>query len=615
AWTLKLDRELKKRDDRFGTMQLRRDITNMNVLGTKTRAICILGMHRSGTSAIARAINLLGAYLGEEDDVSAYGPDNPEGFWESLELRSFNDRLLYQLNKSWDTALPLEEQWHLREEIRPLRNELRELIKKKFSGRNLWAWKDPRTSVLFPLWKDVLKELDMELLCVFAVRNPLDVVKSLEKRDGFSHDKGFAIWFNYNISALSSILNVPTVFVSYDKFLNNWESELRRCAETLKISWPEDDTPLRNKMNLFIRPDLRHSASTVADLTKMDTLGPVVELYELLLNLCEETKISDPQFLTPVDRLSKEFIECERFFRCDITEAFENSLKCQLLEKEQQLQERTAWALKLERERKERDDRLGTLQREFEERTEWALKLEKELKEQTEWALKLEKERKERTEWALKVERECKERDDRLGTLQREFEERTEWALKLDSELKERDDRLGTLQMEYEERTEWASKLDSELKERDDRLGILQMEYEERTEWALKLDSELKERDDRLGTLQMEYEERTEWALKLEKELKEREERLRLVEDSLRKQCDEIGENNKQLKEKDLELAEQVRALDTSCRLRENESLMFEEKLRQNEKLIREYVNSISWKITAPLRFGYGLLRKLVRRI
>ncbi|MBF0506790.1 MAG: hypothetical protein HQL09_08135 [Nitrospirae bacterium] len=283
----------------------------------KCRAICILGMHRSGTSAITRSVNFLGAFLGEEDDICTYGPDNPTGFWESLELRLFNERLLYHLKTSWDTSLPLDEGWHLREDLQPFRNELIDLIKKKFSDRNLWAWKDPRTSLLFPLWKDVLKELDIELLCVYAIRNPLDVARSLKKRNGFSCDKGFCLWLNYNISMLMAILTVPTVFVSYDRLLNNWESELRRCAETLKISWPKDDASLREKMNYFIRPDLRHSASMVTDLKKMDAPGPIVELYEFLLNLSEDAKMSDLQFLTTADRLSKEFNKYARFVRHD----------------------------------------------------------------------------------------------------------------------------------------------------------------------------------------------------------------------------------------------------------------------------------------------------------
>ncbi len=64
---------------------------------------------------------------------------------------------------------------------------------------------------------------------------------------------------------------------------------------------------LQEKMDSFLRPDLRHSASTLTDLKEMKTIGSVVELYELLLHLSEETKISCAQFLPTAYRLSEEF--------------------------------------------------------------------------------------------------------------------------------------------------------------------------------------------------------------------------------------------------------------------------------------------------------------------
>ncbi len=60
----------------------------------KARAICILGMHRSGTSTVARTINLLGAYLGEDEKMMPPSPNNPEGYWEHMELFNLHVRLL-----------------------------------------------------------------------------------------------------------------------------------------------------------------------------------------------------------------------------------------------------------------------------------------------------------------------------------------------------------------------------------------------------------------------------------------------------------------------------------------------------------------------------------------
>ena len=64
--------------------------------------ILILGMHRSGTSAVARLLNTMGAYFAPEG-LSAYGAnqENPKGFWERRDVRTLNDQLLYAAKADW----------------------------------------------------------------------------------------------------------------------------------------------------------------------------------------------------------------------------------------------------------------------------------------------------------------------------------------------------------------------------------------------------------------------------------------------------------------------------------------------------------------------------------
>ncbi len=295
----------------------------MNDLKKKSRAICILGMHRSGTSAITRAINLLSVYLGEEKDIFPALDYNPEGLWERIDINGLQERLLAAIKRTWDTTVPLSAGWQNAPDVRPFRDEIIALIKNNFSGIPLWAWKDPRSTIFIDLWKDVLSELGIELSVVFAVRNPLDVARSLQKRDGFSLDKGFGIWFNYNISALRAIKNIPTVFVSYDLFLEDWERELRRIGEELGIAWPLDDAVLRDKMNSFVRRDLRHSASTGEDLKEAGAPLPVRELYALLQRLLSGEPLNSWANNAAVERLWDSFYSYGSFYRQSMTELWE----------------------------------------------------------------------------------------------------------------------------------------------------------------------------------------------------------------------------------------------------------------------------------------------------
>src|SRR5512146_1568432 len=73
--------------------------------------VCITGMHRSGTSMIARLLNLCGLYLGPDSDISLTAEDNPEGFWENVHFLRLDDEILSELGGAWDKLPELPPGW------------------------------------------------------------------------------------------------------------------------------------------------------------------------------------------------------------------------------------------------------------------------------------------------------------------------------------------------------------------------------------------------------------------------------------------------------------------------------------------------------------------------
>ena len=74
--------------------------------------ICVLGMHRSGTSLLARILNLIGVDLGP-DEVLTTEPvaDNPKGYWEHHEITAISDAILKRHGGSWDEPPLLPPGW------------------------------------------------------------------------------------------------------------------------------------------------------------------------------------------------------------------------------------------------------------------------------------------------------------------------------------------------------------------------------------------------------------------------------------------------------------------------------------------------------------------------
>jgi hypothetical protein len=302
------------------------------------KAICILGMHRSGTSAITRAINLLGAYIGDAERLMPSAPDNPEGFWEHCFIYDFHERLLKFFSSSWHNNLPLPEDWWKQPEIEPYREELIDFIKGEFGNQPLWVWKDPRTSLLIPLWKDVLNELGIDVSYIICLRNPLDVAISLGRRNGFPKGKSLTLWVYYNLSSLYWTIGSKRLVLNYDEFLINWEWYLKRVAEVCDIPWPQDANELNQAMSTFLKPTLRHSYTETESLMRdADVPKIVVSLYHMLLELAKNQGLLDSKGFS--EEVSKLYIDYVTFGRMGFLKQWENNLSVRDIEHRLQQQE------------------------------------------------------------------------------------------------------------------------------------------------------------------------------------------------------------------------------------------------------------------------------------
>src|SRR5262245_18596534 len=134
-------------------------------------AILVLGMHRSGTSAVTRVLNLLGFDLGRR--LMPPMPDsNEKGFWENLDAVDIDDRLLVSLGRSWHDVRTLPAGWSQSAAANEAKTAIKDLIRADFRSAPCWAVKDPRMCRLAPLWLEVLAELGIEPRILFVVRDP-----------------------------------------------------------------------------------------------------------------------------------------------------------------------------------------------------------------------------------------------------------------------------------------------------------------------------------------------------------------------------------------------------------------------------------------------------------
>lgn len=246
----------------------------------RQKAVFILGMHRSGTSAMARLVNILGVPLSRPDDLLPAAADNPTGFWESRVAVQTSEALLGVAGGGVFDPPELEPGWELAETLEAQRWHARKRCSETF-GTPEWALKDPRCCFTLPFWRAAL---DIDPVAVITYRNPLEVAGSLEERDGMPVERGLALWERYVRSSLAVAEGLPVCIHAYEALLEDPEAAVDRLHAFLLangFTLRDADAALTREAGEFLRRDLRHHRHAVEDLRRVATPDQVA-LYESL---------------------------------------------------------------------------------------------------------------------------------------------------------------------------------------------------------------------------------------------------------------------------------------------------------------------------------------------
>jgi len=226
-----------------------------SVAGQRT-ALVVLGMHRSGTSAVAGVLNLCGAHLPDKLKPPKIGV-NPKGFFEPEAVLDLNVRLMRQLGGDWchvDFAVPAE--GAVADEFVA---DASATIASEYEGRPLIAIKDPRICMLAPLWRRALVEAGYRPAFVVPIRNPLEVAQSLHARGDMSIGEGLALWRAYMQRVVEfADAHGDVLFVRYAELLDDWEGVLGRIARALGVPL---DLSRGDEIRRFLEKDLRNQSA------------------------------------------------------------------------------------------------------------------------------------------------------------------------------------------------------------------------------------------------------------------------------------------------------------------------------------------------------------------
>ena len=232
----------------------------------QNRVICVLGMHRSGTSCLAGTLEQAGVFLGE---VATHNKFNVKGNRENPAIRAVNGQVLHDHGGDWNRPPAQPVIWQT------THREARDTIIRNYADQPVWGFKDPRALLTLEGWLEALPQLEF----VGVVRHPLSVARSLRDRPrGPTLADGIQLWTIYNSRLLEFQERFGFPVVSFDTSAENLQANLAKIVDELKLPSPSPPTS-----SPFFDPELKHQTPPDDEDPDLDLLDDgTYAIYERL---------------------------------------------------------------------------------------------------------------------------------------------------------------------------------------------------------------------------------------------------------------------------------------------------------------------------------------------
>lgn len=273
-------------------------------------AVFVLGMPRSGTSALTRVLSLCGGTL--PADLEVADSHNPSGYWEPRETHHLNGHMLRcHYSTDADPSLRLQEEGAFGAEEKTIFIDKIKAFLTTLAYAPLVVIKDLYITALSEMWFEAARQAGFDIAVVIAVRRPQEVIASVAASRRLSPDLPNALpsamWLKYNLLAERNTRGMPRVFVEYANLLEDWRREMKRISAALGIDLTDRD---EGAIDEFLTKDLHRNRD----------YGPVAEPFgtdwvSTVYEVARAAARDEPWEESAMDRVYEAYRTSERAFR------------------------------------------------------------------------------------------------------------------------------------------------------------------------------------------------------------------------------------------------------------------------------------------------------------
>ena len=319
--------------------------------GMRFDVVVVLGMHRSGTSALTKALEVFGIKLGKK--LMPAQPENSKGYFEDLDLVAINESILEKMCNHWASLLPIEANDFISPLFSAEREKAQKMVKNKISEGVPFGLKDPRMCKTMPFWQELLKKESLRVGYILAVRNPDEVASSLERNRNIPKSYGVQLWASYSANAVRNLCGQKWISLAYRSLLEEPERELCRLANFLGLQLDLYREPAKDFFSEFLNKTLCHEKSTQSFHSNNLAIQKLAEAFEKSSSSTEEQtalqlQMAGTEVLVDLGKTSSVLATNNRLLF-----QYFDALQSEAKESASLLVERTKWAQSLDRELEE----------------------------------------------------------------------------------------------------------------------------------------------------------------------------------------------------------------------------------------------------------------------
>jgi hypothetical protein len=194
--------------------------------------VFVLGMHRSGTSALTGMLAQAGFAV--PSDLMPATDANPKGYWESVGIMGLNEEFLARMESHWSSVLPLPVGWSESINGREWRTSLINIISESFGGAELPTIKDPRFCTLISGLEPWFESRLIDTSFIIPIRHPLEVSNSLQQAEGIELNKALRLWIKSVFGTENATRGYNRKFIEFDGLMENPINALESCLQLVE---------------------------------------------------------------------------------------------------------------------------------------------------------------------------------------------------------------------------------------------------------------------------------------------------------------------------------------------------------------------------------------------